>query len=125
MPRVVRSDRGTEFQGQFRRYLAGLGVDHRLISTAHPRANGLVERYNKVVKEGLRKLAHLQPQAAWDELLPEVLAGLRMLPTKTGASPHLLCFKQPATWLAPITGGVYDDADVDSTQGDEQERLLG
>ncbi len=119
VPRVVRSDRGREFQGRFKEYLAGLGVDQRLISTAHPRANGLVERYNKVVKEGLRKLSSLQPNLAWDELLPEVLAGLRMLPTRTGASPHLLCFKQPATWLAPVAGGVCDDADVSTLSGDE------
>ena len=50
VPRVVRSDRGSEYRGEFRRYLQGLGVDHRIISTSHPRANGLVERYNKVIK---------------------------------------------------------------------------
>lgn len=50
---------------------------------------------------------------------------MRMLPTKIGASPHLLCFKQPANWLAPVVGGAYDDADISSEHGDEQERILG
>ena len=105
--------------------MQGLGVVHRVISTAHPRANGLVERYNRVVKEGLRKLATLSPAVAWDELLPEVLAGLRMLPTKVGWSPHLLCFKQPATWLGPVVGGVSEDADVSFPTASEAEELLG
>ena len=54
--RVVRSDKGREFMGEFDRYLRGLGVEHKYISTAHPRANGLVERYNKSIKEGFRKM---------------------------------------------------------------------
>lgn len=93
VPRVVRSDRGREYAGDFATYLASMGVDHRVISTAHPRANGLVERYNRVVKSGLRKLISEVPDTNWTEHLPEVLAGLRMLPTKTGLSPHLICFK--------------------------------
>ncbi len=96
-----------------------------MISTAHPRANGLVERYNRVVKEGLRKLTTLSPTASWDELLPEVLAGLRMLPTKVGWSPHLLCFKHPKTWLGPVVGGATEDVDVSFPTASETEELLG
>lgn len=44
VPVVVRSDRGTEYRGEFDAYLRRQGIQHRLISTAHPRANGLVER---------------------------------------------------------------------------------
>jgi transposase InsO family protein len=79
--------------GHFDKYLRELGVDHRVISTAHPRANGLIERYNRSIKEGLRKMSTLVCTIAWDELLPEVLAGLRMLPTRLGVSPHLIVFK--------------------------------
>jgi hypothetical protein len=48
-----------------------------------------------------------------------------MLPTKVGVSPHLLCFKQPATWLGPVTGGVSEDCDVSFPEADETEELLG
>ena len=68
-------------------------MDHRVISTANPRANRLVERYNRVIKEGIRKMITLVGEIAWDEVLPEVLAGLRMLPTRLGVSPHLIVFK--------------------------------
>jgi transposase InsO family protein len=93
VPLVVRSDKGKEFMGHFDKYLRELGVDHRVISTAHPRANGLIERYNRSIKEGLRKMSTLVGTIAWDEVLPEVLAGLRMLPTRLGVSPHLIVFK--------------------------------
>ena len=79
--------------GLFDVYLRELGVDHRIISTSYPRANGLIERYNRCIKEGLRKMSTLVGTIAWDEVLPEVLAGLRMLPTRLGVSPHLLIFK--------------------------------
>ena len=53
---VVTRVGSPEFMGEFDRYLRGLGVEHKYISTAHPRANGLVERYNKSIKEGFRKM---------------------------------------------------------------------
>ena len=46
-----------------------MGIDHRVISTANPRANGLIERYNRVIKEGLRKMVTLVGTIAWDEVL--------------------------------------------------------
>ncbi len=102
---MVRLDKGREFLGQFDKYLLGLGVQHRIISTAHPRANGLVVRYNKALKEGLRKMLTMFPEALWEQVLPEVLAGLRALPSRSGISPFLACFKQPPNWIGDSVGG--------------------
>ena len=33
------------------------------------------------------------PGATWEEVLPEVLAGLRLLPKRLGFQPYLLVFK--------------------------------
>lgn len=44
LPCMVRTDRGSEYRGEFDQYMQANGVQHRLISTEHPRANGLVER---------------------------------------------------------------------------------
>lgn len=63
----------------------------------------------------------MQPGLAWDEMLPEILAGMRMLPTKLGMSPHLICFKQPATWLGPVVGGATEDTDVSYPTASEAE----
>ena len=112
VPLVVRSDKGRQFLGSFDRYLQDLGVDHGVVSTANPRANGLVERYNRAIKEGIRKMVTLVGTIAWDEVLPEILAGLRMLPTRLGVSPHLMVFKQPARWLGTVQGGITEDMEI-------------
>ena len=75
------------------------------ISTMHPRANGLIERYNREVKAGLRRIITMCPRAQWYEALPDVIRGLRILPTTTtGFSPFQLTFKQePALPIQIIT----------------------
>jgi hypothetical protein len=93
-PARVRSDQGTEFKGAFAAYLKGINCQQVLIFSAHPRANGLVERYNKCVKEGLRKfVVAAGAKFAWVDFLGDIAAGLRMLPTRNGYSPFLLVFK--------------------------------
>ena len=55
-PKIIQSDNGTEFVNSVMQGLTKLyGVDHRLITPYHPRANGLVERVNKEVGKGLKK----------------------------------------------------------------------
>jgi hypothetical protein len=53
----------------------------------------LVERYNGVIRAGLRKSATFKPHVPWTELLPAVLAGLRFLPTRLGYPPAWIAFK--------------------------------
>ena len=42
----------------------------------NPRANGLVEKINGIIGEGLREMLLAIPEAKVDEVLAEVLAGL-------------------------------------------------
>lgn len=79
------------------------------IYTAHPQANGLVERYNAVVRSGLRKLSAVNPGVPWTELLPTVLAGLRFLPTRLGLPPAWVAFKQEVQGLPERQGVVLGD----------------
>jgi hypothetical protein len=100
-PARVRSDRGLEFQGVFKTYLESIGCSQVLIFSAHPRANGLVERYNKCIKEGLRKfVVAAGAKFSWVDFLGDIAAGLRMLPTRNGYPPFLLVFKQSPHWGA-------------------------
>ena len=92
-------------------YLSRLGVQQRLISTGHPRSNGLVERYNGVIKMGLRRVLTALPEMSWSEALPDVLMGIRTLPTRLGYSPFLLVFKQEPESLARDIRLQYQDAD--------------
>lgn len=98
VPVVVRSDNGKEFQGDFKLYLQSMGVHHSQVLSYNPRANGLAERYVGAIKAGLRRLKGALPDEEWYTFLPEVLAGLRFLPTKLGLSPYLMVFKQEPRW---------------------------
>jgi transposase InsO family protein len=100
-PGRVRTDHGTEFKGAFEVYLRSIGCTQVWIFSAHPRANGLVERYNKVIKEGLRKfVVAAGAKFTWCDFLGDIAAGLRMLPTRNGYPPFLLVFKQSPHWGA-------------------------
>ena len=97
-PRLVRCDQGNEFKGDFIRYLESIGCTHSPVFVAHPRANGLAERYVAVVKAGCRKYKSLSPNTTWVNHLGDIAAGLRMLPTRVGVSPYLIVFKQEPHW---------------------------
>ena len=94
LPFIVQSDRGPEYQGAFDRYMKANGIQHRLISTAHPRANGLAERMVRTVKALIRKFLLHCEGGRWWEVLGDVARAVRILPSRaTGCSPYLLVFK--------------------------------
>ena len=61
--------------------------------------HGFVERYNGIIRRVLQKQVAAIPGIHSKETLPEVLAGLHMLPTRVGLSPFLLLYKQEPLWL--------------------------
>ncbi len=88
VPAFVRCDRGVEFDGDFTMLCKQLHIKLVRISTMNPRANGLIERYNREVKAGMRRIITMCPRAQWYDVLPDVVRGLRVLPTTTtGFSP--------------------------------------
>ena len=55
-PKIIQSDNGTEYVNELvRLYVESSGIDHRLISAYHPRANGIVERWVGKAKNILHK----------------------------------------------------------------------
>ena len=100
LPCVVRSDKGGEYKGEFDRYMRRNGVQHRFTSTMNPRANGLVERVNRIIKSALRRFASECPNGKWWEVLGDIARSLRVLPTRAlGYAPYVHVFKT-ATPLA-------------------------
>ena len=73
LPHTVRSDRGPEYRGAFDHYLREAGVQHRLISTMHPRANGIMECQVCSVKEGFCRFFAACPSGRWLEALLDVV----------------------------------------------------
>ena len=93
-PRWVRVDAGREFRGDFERLCGDLGVTVRVASSAHPQANGQVERVNREIKTAIRKYSTMAVGSSWFDWIPEVLMGLRMLCTRAhGYSPFMVTFK--------------------------------
>ena len=70
-----------------------MGIRRTCISTRHPRANGMVERYNGIIESGFRRMKSVCPDGTWHQFLPEIVAGLRMLPSSLGYSPFLIIYK--------------------------------
>ena len=49
--RVVQTDNGSEFLGEFDRYLEKLAIKHEFIYPRSPKINGFIERFNRTFKE--------------------------------------------------------------------------
>ncbi|MGH2611975.1 MAG: RNase H-like domain-containing protein [Rhabdochlamydiaceae bacterium] len=95
-PRILQSDNGTEFVNELVNQLVQLfGIDRRLITPYHPRADGLVERKNKEVGRLLKK----QMKGAtdrWELLLPITQLSLNLkLLQRTGSKPFELFMARP------------------------------
>ena len=70
-----------------------MNIVHNIIAVENPRANGMVERYNGLIQSGFRKMLVNTPHGSWDTFLPDILAGLRFLPTSIGLSPFFMTYK--------------------------------
>ena len=75
-PRVILSDRGTHFRNEL---VDGLcekfEIKHKLSSPYHPQTNGLVERFNRTLCEGLAKVTEKENE--WDKYIESVLFAYR------------------------------------------------
>jgi thymidylate kinase len=94
-PRVVVTDQGREFEGEFGAALASLHIEHRRTSAYHPQGNGRAERTVQTILTCLRK-ALGEPGANacdWDSRLSEILLAIRASQhTASGYSPALLTY---------------------------------
>ena len=87
----ITSDRGREFVNSVLQSLCKYNSIKDKLSTAyHPETNGLVERFNRTLKEGLRKFASHHKQD-WDLYLQGFMYGIRTVShDSTGYSPMYL-----------------------------------
>jgi len=92
-PRRIISDRGTAFTSHdFENYCKEENIEHILITTGVPRANGQVERVNRTVVPLLSKLSAPSP-GEWYKYLDVAQKYLNATPSRsTRASPFNLMF---------------------------------
>src|SRR6185436_5270281 len=75
-PKIILSDRGTHFRNELIKELCDkFTIKHKLSSPYHPQTNGLVERFNRTLKETLSKVSEQENQ--WDEHIEEALLAYR------------------------------------------------
>jgi uncharacterized protein YihD (DUF1040 family) len=80
-PKRILSDRGTTFNNKMIKELVDkFRIKHSFSTPYHPKTNGLVERFNKTLKESLAKL---KKDNNWDEMIAPTLFAYR---TKTQES---------------------------------------
>ena len=79
IPETVTTDKGAQFtSGVWKTTLSGLGVDITMTTSYHPQANGLVERFHRMLKNALR--CAVRTSKSWTRSLPWVMLGLRNSP---------------------------------------------
>lgn len=91
-PKRLISDRGTCFTSDvFKQFLASEMVKHVQIAVSTPRANGQVERYNRVIAPMLAKLS--ESPTKWDRVLNKTEYSLNNTVCRsTGETPSRLLF---------------------------------
>ncbi len=90
--KILQSDRGTYFVNEvIQRLTKRFRIKHSLSSPYHLQSNGLVERFNKMLCEGIAKLAEEVDQ--WDKFIQPVLFAYRTKELRISKqSPYILVY---------------------------------
>src|SRR6266511_4328821 len=96
-PRILQSDRETYFINEvIQRLTKRFKIKHSLSSPYHPQSNGLVERFNKMLYEGIAKLAEEVDQ--WNKFIQPVLFAYKTKELKISKQlPYMLVYKWKPT----------------------------
>ncbi len=97
IPKEILTDQGTAFMSRTLKELYELlGIKSIRTSVSHPQTDGLVERFNRTLKNMVRKFVK-EDAKNWDKWLEPMLFAVREVPqASTGFSPfELLYGRQP------------------------------
>ncbi|GFT40774.1 transposon Tf2-11 polyprotein [Trichonephila clavipes] len=97
IPSIIASDQGTNFKSALtQEFTKRIGSSPRFSCPGNPASNGLVERWNKVLKDMIHHVIREDPRS-WDRQLPFLLFAYREVPnTTTGVSPFRLLYGREA-----------------------------
>nr|GEZ25850.1 reverse transcriptase domain-containing protein [Tanacetum cinerariifolium] len=124
IPGEIISDNGKQFvDNPFKDWCDKLNITQRFASIKHPQSNGLVERANRSLGEGIK--ARLgERNKNWVEELPHVLWAHRtMIKSSHGDTPFSLTYGTEAVIPTEIGMPTYRTVAVDMVNNDEELRL--
>jgi hypothetical protein len=113
VPKVILTDRGTEFNNQWINELCRTWqTKHRLTSPYRPQTNGMVERFNQIIGEYLAKLSN---EKEWDESIEAVLLAYRTKKHEsTGFTPFQLIYGRQATLPIELKISTYKEEEMEA-----------
>ena len=92
-PIEIICDNGGEFAAETKKECEAHGIKITHGAAYHPNTQGLVERTNRTLQEGLRSCMTGQQQDMWEDYLPECVAGMNFSKQRTtGFSPFQVLF---------------------------------
>ena len=123
-PRTLLSDRGSNFLASVVQSVCQIMNTRRLHTTAyHPQTDGLVERFNATLCEGLSMYVSTH-QKDWDKHLPLVLFAYRVSPNATtGESPFYLLYGREPRLPLDVTL-LLPDSNVSSSVAELRARIV-
>nr|GEZ67023.1 hypothetical protein [Tanacetum cinerariifolium] len=124
IPGEIILDNGKQFaDNPFKDWCNKLNTTQRFASVKHPQSNGVVERANRSLREGIK--ARLgEGNKNWVEELPHVLWAHRtMIKSSHGDTPFSLTYETKAVIPAEIGMPTYCTAAVDVVNNGEELRL--
>ncbi|GKC66684.1 reverse transcriptase domain-containing protein [Tanacetum coccineum] len=124
LPGEIVSDNGKQFSGDpFKDWCEKLNIIQHFTSVKHPQSNGLVERANRSLGEGI-KARLSEGNKNWLEELPRVLWAYRtMIKSSNDDTPFSLTYGTEAVIPAEIGMPTYRTTIVDVVHNDEELRL--
>ncbi len=115
IPKEILTDQGTAFMSRTLRELYELlGIKLIRTSVYHPQTDGLVERFNRTLKNMIRKFVH-EDAKNWDRWLEPFLFAVREVPqASTGFSPFELLFGRQPRGVLDVLRETWEDGPSDS-----------
>ncbi|GJV38244.1 reverse transcriptase domain-containing protein [Tanacetum coccineum] len=120
LPGEIISDNGKQFRDDpFKDWCEKLCINQHFASVKHPQTNGLVERANRSLGEGIKVRLEAKSKN-WMEKLPHVLWAHRiMIKSSNGDTPFSLTYGTEAVIPAEIGMPTIRTAEVDLVQNNE------
>ena len=109
IPEEILTDQGTPFMSRIMKDLCKLMKIKQLsTSVYHPQTDGLVERFNRTLKQMLKKVMEADGRN-WDQLLPYLMFSIREVPqSSTGHSPFELLYGRRPRGLLDIAKEAWE-----------------